>query len=131
MMEKMYADFTTKLLPTIQEGLVITKDYFFDLFGRYVKYLIITDIIVICFLVVALIAGIFLLRKSIKEPKTGRKWMSGDQDWGAQKTIYMLLALACLGSSIVIPFKVNSLIKAFYVPEIRIYQEIQWMRTIK
>ena len=47
MIETLYNDFTTKLLPKIQEGLVITKDYFLDLFGRYVKYLIITDSIIL------------------------------------------------------------------------------------
>ena len=43
MLEQMYSDFTTKLLPKIGEGLSMTKDYFFELFGRYVKYLIIVD----------------------------------------------------------------------------------------
>ena len=39
MTEKLYQDFTEKLLPKITEGLVITKEYFADLFGRYVEYL--------------------------------------------------------------------------------------------
>jgi len=47
LMDRMYDDFVNKLLPTIQEGLVITKDYFVDLFGRYVKFLIATDILML------------------------------------------------------------------------------------
>ena len=49
MMEQIYNDFVTKMLPKVQEGLMITKDYFTDLFGRYVHYLIVIDIVWICF----------------------------------------------------------------------------------
>lgn len=35
------------MLPKVSEGLMITKEYFTDLFGRYVQYLIVTDCIFI------------------------------------------------------------------------------------
>lgn len=57
MLEQMYNDFVTKVLPTIQEGLVISKDYFFDLFGRYVKYLIVVDSIWVVFGLILTIMG--------------------------------------------------------------------------
>ena len=42
-MDKIYEDFTANVLPKISEGLSMTKDYFFDLFGRYVHYFIVVD----------------------------------------------------------------------------------------
>ena len=55
--DKMYQDFLTNIAPKIQEGLVITKDYFVDLFGRYVKYLIVIDLLS----VIACIFGIIIV----------------------------------------------------------------------
>jgi len=41
--ETLYNDISTNVLPKIADGLTITKDYAYDLFGRYITYLIITD----------------------------------------------------------------------------------------
>lgn len=38
-----YEAFVNTVLPAVGQGLVVTKDYFFDLFGRQVTYLAITD----------------------------------------------------------------------------------------
>ena len=65
-MDNIYTDFTTKLLPKIQEGLMITKDYFIDLYGRYIKYLIVTDSIWTVLCLAVFIAGVVFLVKGIK-----------------------------------------------------------------
>jgi len=48
----MYADLTWKLLPAIQSWLTITKDYAFDLMWRYVKFLLITEVLYVIWILV-------------------------------------------------------------------------------
>lgn len=128
-MDKIYEDFTTKLLPSIQEGLVITKDYFFDLFQRDIKYLIVTDSIGLGVAVIVLIAGIWALYKAVKAPRTGHKWLDGDQDYGTAKTVYLFSGIAgILIGFTVICINTSNLIKDIYLPELRVYEQI---RTIK
>jgi hypothetical protein len=71
MLETIYTDFTTKLLPKIAEGLTITKDYFMDLFGRYAHFLFIRDLIytVLCLLVITILGIVVykLIRKAISD----------------------------------------------------------------
>lgn len=61
MLEKMYTDFVTNMLPKVSEGLMITKEYFTDLFGRYVQYLIVTDCIFIVVGLLLLFLGLFAI----------------------------------------------------------------------
>lgn len=77
MLETIYNDFTTKLLPQIQEGLTITKDYFIDLFGRYVHYLIVMDsqIYLGLSIIFAILGGIMLYKGFKYGIKTD--WRSG------------------------------------------------------
>lgn len=116
MIDQLYSDFTTNLLPKIQEGLVITKDYFIDLFGRYVQYLIITDIIMIVLWLLCIIVPLvcaYVFRKAIIEHTEG----------GA----FMLLILIPFPITFLI-LATDDLIKAIYIPEVRIMEEIQYMR---
>lgn len=121
MIEQLYTDFTTKILPTIQEGLVITKDYFTDLFGRYIKYLVITDSL-------AIIGGLFLLFISYFSFKKGisnyEKY--GDSFEAEKYAPLFIVAILCfiLGISMFIA-NINYLIKDIYLPEVRIYQELK------
>ena len=64
-MEKLYQDFTNNILPKISEGLTITKDYFFDLFGRYINYLIVIDslYIILCLLILIIVPIIFYKKR--------------------------------------------------------------------
>lgn len=72
MTEKLYTDFTNKVLPAIQEGLVITQEYFTELFSRYVKYLIITDIVTIVGVLLIATALIVGFKKFWEFSKTER-----------------------------------------------------------
>lgn len=65
-LDQMYADFTTKFLPKVSEGLVITKDYFLDLFGRYIDFLIIENFVFLVGSVVCVILSIIIFRKLLK-----------------------------------------------------------------
>jgi len=117
MLETIYNDFTTKLLPEISEGLTITKDYFMDLFGRYAKFLFIQDLsyAILCLiaLIVTLIALYKLIKKSIK-----------DGGWDNNEIFLILFIFPILLS--MLGFIINGInaIKDVYVPEIRIYEEI-------
>lgn len=116
MIDELYSDFTNNLLPKIQEGLVITKDYFVDLFGRYVQYLIITDILMIVFCLVCIIVPLvcaYVFRKTIIEVTEGGAFL-----------LLLLLLLPIVG----LVETTNDLIKAIYIPEVRVMEEIQNMR---
>ena len=113
MIEQLYNDFTTKLLPKIAEGLVISKDYFTDLFGRYIKYLIITD----SFVVLVCLAVIIILPIVICK----------NREWIIKETGGVLFILLIF---LIIPiFQIfissSNLIKDIYIPEIRIYEELK------
>ncbi len=125
MMEKLYEDFITKVLPQIKEGLIITKDYFVDLFGRYVKYLIAVDsiemLIGFIFLVGALYFG---LRKKTRD------WLTETNSYGDYKEearwaiLFPLIVFFIVG--IVLFFNGGfHLIKDLYIPEVRIYQQLK------
>ena len=121
MIDQLYNDFTTKILPKISEGLTITKDYFFDLFGRYVHYLIVVDSI-------ALGINVFLFVGSIITMMCILKWAfeSFLEDANPMGIILFIL----LGGTILVSFvesfsKADNLIKDIYIPEIRIYEELK------
>jgi hypothetical protein len=120
MMDKIYEDFTTKLLPSIQEGLVITKDYFMDLFGRYVKYLIVSDTISIAvgFL------GLAIAIKFFKFSRVCWKESEDSYDRAAEGILMFLSTASVFVSFLFIMFSVDNLIKDIYIPEVRVYQEI-------
>jgi hypothetical protein len=113
MLDQIYQDFTTKILPQIQDGLMISKDYFMDLFGRYVKYLIIVDALSILACIVAIVVPSYFAYKYRQQimNKTGGG---------------LFFALLFLLIPIMILFiKTTDLIKDIYIPEIRIMGQIQ------
>ena len=125
-MDKMYKDFTTKMLPTIQQGLSITKDYFLDLFGRYVKYLIISDSIALAIWTVVLIVSVIIFVKYFKKSLEA----AGDYDtWPI--VFWVGVVAGILGGIIGVCINLNWLVQDFYVPEIRIYQELQSFKSTK
>lgn len=117
MLEQMYNDFVTKALPVIQEGLVITKDYFFDLFGRYVKYLIVMDSIWLAWWLLVMVIIIVIWKKFLKQNREDDAWFG----------MIMLTLAVGFGTLIGIFTKTTDLVKDLYVPEIRVYQELKPM----
>lgn len=117
MLETIYNDFTTKLLPKISEGLTITKDYFMDLFGRYAKFLFIQDLSYSILCLIILIIILIVLYKLIK------KYIKDDGFDGIE--ILFILSILPIGLSL-FGFITNGIdaIKDVYVPEIRVYEEI-------
>ena len=117
MIEQLYSDLTNNLLPKIQEGLVISKDYFLDLFGRYQHYLIVTDSIGVG---IGLIVGVAIVLFGFKMKKNMRKYDS--DDIGIRVcgmfvliTLFLILMILCGGN----------LIKDIYIPEIRMLEVIK------
>mgnify|MGYP000570710842 CR=1 FL=1 len=117
MLETIYNDFTTKLLPKISEGLTITKDYFMDLFGRYAKFLFIQDLSFAILSLIVLIITLIVLYKLIKK-------CIEDDGWNGNEVLLIFFALPIILS--VLGFITNGInaIKDVYVPEIRVYEEI-------
>lgn len=117
MLETIYNDFTTKLLPKISEGLTITKDYFMDLFGRYAKFLFIQDLSRAILCLILLIITLFVLYKLIKK-------CIEDGGWNGGEMFLMFFALPIIfGLFGFVDNGINA-IKDVYVPEIRVYEEI-------
>lgn len=120
MMEQIYNEFTTKLLPKINEGLIITQEYFADLFVRYIKYLLITDIIKLLIMLIIFIILFILAIKFI--PKT---WT-----WVKEECVEPIMMLWLFALFIFIPIfieileKTEDIVKDIYLPEVRIYEEI-------
>lgn len=116
MLEKMYTDFVANVLPKVSEGLMITKDYFTDLFGRYVQYLIVTDCIFIGIGLLLFFLGLSVMLYEIKGKYDAKGGL-----------IFCGLCVMAVGL-IVISLNVFNLVKVLYIPEVRIYEEIQIMR---
>ncbi len=124
MLDKIYTDFTTKLLPEISKGLSITKDYFIELFGRYIKYLIIENTIWMTIGIILIIIGTWLLY-------IGNKWYKEEQDKSRyDKTDAYIpiffMAITCYVIGIIMFFtNLDLLIQDIYIPEIRIVNLLQ------
>lgn len=122
MLEQLYTDFTTKLLPQIQTGLAITKDYFLDLFGRYIKYLIIIDGgWTIIGLLLSLI-GITCFTIFYKKWKNAKRYSNEATQYSLFLFISIIFSIS--GPIICLTYATN-LAKDIYIPEIRIYEEIK------
>ena len=118
MIEQLYQDFTTKLLPKIQEGLVITKEYFMDLFGRYVKFLLITVLFEVGVIILVMVLIIIILIKAYKKDKKDN-W----NNEGAGIIIVFTSFAVCI-LFIVLIGEIKDVIKDIYIPEIRIMEKL-------
>ena len=114
MKEQLYQDFVNKILPKIQEGLSISKDYFFDLFGRYVKYLIVSDSIGLLFSIISGIVG----WKSVQRARKIDQYDDARIGW------FMLGVSGLLFGIIGTLFYLNYLAKDIFIPEIRVWQSL-------
>jgi hypothetical protein len=125
MKEQLYNDFVSNVLPKIQDGLTLSYDYFLDLFGRYVTYLFITDVTkaTMCFIAVAVL--VWFIRKVFIASKTSNSYDNMEY--------YMVIVLLGFIAIVFLVFGfINTFnaIKAKYIPEVRVYEEIQYMRNM-
>lgn len=119
MFDTIYNDLLTKALPKISEGLSITKEYFGELFGRYVKFLIISDVIDLIFSLLTLSIGIHAARKmkaGYDADKTYDKagWIAG----------IVLGAIVTVASLFAVFYDLSSIAKDYFIPEVRVYEQI-------
>ena len=134
-MDQIYTDFTTKFLPQVQEGLVITKDYFIDLFGRYITYLIILDLMAIFFSLVVVIASVVYAKKLYNKAKSlpfvqDPQYLHfvSDLNDNERGGLYFAATVLCF---LVVVFSINiystaaQLVKTIYIPEVRVYEELK------
>lgn len=122
MIETIYNDFTTKLLPKVAEGIQITKDYFTDLFGRYIKYLIIMDSIYAFIAFIFLSVSVYFFVLFVKKCKT--QFKNGDYISDGNLIGVLVFSFAVFISGIVFFYYAENLVKAIYVPEVRVYEQI-------
>lgn len=121
-METLYNDFTTNILPKINEGLSMTKDYFFDLFGRYVKFLIVKDLIGLGIALILIVVLTLVFKKLLNWARTLDEY---------DKTLLIIFGSVVftliVGSIFFIGVVENTLdlAKTIYIPEVRVLEEIQ------
>lgn len=119
MIEQIYTDFTTKLLPKIAEGFTMTKEYFMDLFGRYAHFLFIQDVIYTSACLLGAIISL-LIAKYCSDKK--KKYVNDYLDWEFG------IIIGIFASAVFIGFAIDNVINAVkdkYVPEVRIYEELK------
>jgi len=122
MLEQMYQDFTTKLLPQIQEGLVISKEYFMDLFGRYARYLLVSDFIFLGLSILSIILAVVIAVVCLKH----KEWFINE--YGPSPTItapFILIPLLMfIGFVNFLDFS-DKVVKDIYIPEVRVIEELK------
>jgi len=116
--EKLYEDFTTQVLPKIQEWLVITKDYAFELGERYITYLIVTDSLLIFLSLIPIM--IFIRLSFYVIPR----W-DGDQVEEPIAISWFITWFCSIFAVVSVIINTWDLIKDIYIPEVRIYEEMQ------
>ncbi len=124
MMEQMYNDFVANVLPKIAEGLTITYEYFMDLFGRYVTYLIVMDSINVALSLFLLLSGIWFTVSTYK--KITQK-VAGKIEDGAQYGFAVVMSIILV--TIITPwlfFSMSNLTKSIIIPEVRVYEELRY-----
>lgn len=137
MIEQIYNDFNTKVLPQLAKGLTITQGYFMDLFGRYTKFLIISDASLVAFNLLLLIFFSVFLKKSLErlqEVKDNNRGKNEYRDDGyiAPEISYLRISVSIVAITISLlftVFKVQDLLKSVFIPELRIYEEYKTYST--
>lgn len=119
MIEKIYEDFNTYLAPKIQEGLVIAKDYFVDIFWRYRNYLLVTDGLQLLLGIILFVLFGILLKKALVYIK--KKGWYEDCVFGIIFGLVILLVVA----SCFFFCSIGNVIKDIFIPEIRIFEIIK------
>lgn len=120
--ESLYGTFTNTVLPAVGQGLVITKDYFVDLFSRYAMYLAITDGALVLAELCAI--GYFVARiRSVY-----RTYKSGET---TSDSTDVMNILTCIAGVVVIVVATTwittdfpNFVKDLVVPELRVGQQI-------
>lgn len=112
--EKIYEDFTQNILPKIEEGLQITKEYAFDLGERYITYLTIIDSIAFIVSLLLLIFSIIIFRKFYK-------WLDFDWDEVGLALVFIVVLPVLIT---IVSCSFWNLIKDIILPEVRIYEEL-------
>jgi len=120
MKEKLYEQFTTEVLPKVQEGLMITKDYAFDLFERYISYLIMIDSISVIAFGLLLILPIPIMYIAHKIEKKAHQYNKGFAYFVGGMISFLILFTNLLFLS----ESVKNLVKDIYIPEIRVMEEL-------
>lgn len=117
MNEQLYQDVISKIFPKIEAGIQITKEYILDVGARYIKYLIITDIIWIVVSVILIIAGFVAAKILFDYIKKEDRSERSEAD-----VLFVPLIGVLIGIFILLGIHINYLIQDVYLPEIRIIE---------
>ena len=123
-MNQIYEDIKVNVLPKIAEGFAMTQEYFQELFGRYVQYLIISRIFYICLGFLFIVVPLCFVRKLLR-------WM-GQAEYRSDRErrlvcFFIIIGLPVLIGLIIVLVNIHTLIEVIYVPEVYILQQLQFM----
>lgn len=125
--DTIYNDIVTNVLPKVQEGLTITKDYVFDFLDRYITYLIIIDSLTIVFTLTTFTIITYIYMGTWKAIGKGFR-DSYDIQWdramykAITTIVYLILLLIHIS---ILCISTTDLVKTLTIPELRIYEEYQ------
>lgn len=117
-----YNDITTNVLPKLAEWLTITKDYFMDLSGRYIQYLIISDSIYLIVNLILFILSIYYWIKLFKWSVSIHDDLAYENQWIQYLLLLIPIAINIICLIFIFKFWEN-LIKDLTIPELRIYEK--------
>lgn len=121
----LYTELKTTIAPIADKAVTITKDYAFDIFGRYVKYLLIVDSLLLIFCLVLLLVYILNIRRTHNLLGSIDKLCSDHNQWVIY-LVYIAIVPAIFFLVLQVFQSINSVIKDIFIPEIRIYQIYSW-----
>lgn len=122
--DRLYEDFRNEIAPRIAEGFSLSKDYFEDVSGRLVTYLIVTDALAVVVWVVA--ACLALLSANILRKKAAALYNKDEYGGdGACVPVYgaaIILAVICGLLALFAIDSVMDLLASIMVPELRVLE---------
>ncbi len=123
MLDKMYSDLVNNVMPKIAEGVIITKDYFVDLFGRYVEFILVWDSTMV---VISVLTGIVLalvFHGCVKRIRNAGDYNDPDYKDIDNEIICSAMALCFFViNGVFFLHSLKNLFMTLYVPEIRVYE---------
>lgn len=121
--ESLYATFTNTVLPAVGQGLVITKDYFVDLFSRYAMYLAITDGLMALTEIAAIVWAIHRFKLTYKTYSNGESRTTDSQD---MMHVLGFVAAICVViiATVWLTTDLPNFVKDLLVPEFRVGEQL-------
>lgn len=124
MWETLYEDFNTQILPQINEWILLTKEYAFDLLGRYIEYAIWRNSITLWIMIMGVMLIIFFRNKRYKWCEIKNENTDNNDIWGWFALGSLCILFCTISLLYTCGIYVENIIQLIYVPEVYVYQQL-------